>query len=203
MIAGLGLLASRIIIPDAPCRYYLPTFTPYKTQNVDRYSIHGEEGYHLFNAMILKPRRVKLVRPTFPAGNYIFRSQDEGFSLVLPCSSHVPKIPHSVHLQNPHLPKVGFSWERCFDASLDGLAKHRDFGTLSPEVSRVATGPEKYPLQLGKKKGVYKEGLVHAFLFEHHPNIGDLISNRYLKVVFKIFKMGHLPNPITGPIKPY
>mmetsp|Transcript_30040 Transcript_30040/g.48452 ORF Transcript_30040/g.48452 Transcript_30040/m.48452 type:complete len:499 (+) Transcript_30040:2-1498(+) len=32
---------------------------------------------------------------------------------------------------------VGFSWERCFDASLDGLAKHRDFGTLSPEVSRV------------------------------------------------------------------
>ena len=33
-------------------------------------------------------------------------------------------------------------------------------------------------------------------LIKHHPNIGDIISNRYLKVMFKIPKMGHLPNPV-------
>ena len=38
------------------------------------------------------------------------------------------------------------------------------------------------------------EGLVNV-LIEHHPNIGDIISNRYLKVMFKIPKIGHLPNP--------
>ena len=40
------------------------------------------------------------------------------------------------------------------------------------------------------------QGLVNV-LVEHHPNIGDIISNRYLKklVMFKIPKMGHLPNP--------
>ena len=37
-------------------------------------------------------------------------------------------------------------------------------------------------------------GLVNV-LIEHHPNIGDIISNRYLKVMFKIPQMGHLPNP--------
>ena len=30
---------------------------------------------------------------------------------------------------------------------------------------------------------------------EHHPTIGDVISNRYLKVMFKIPKKGHLPTP--------
>ena len=29
----------------------------------------------------------------------------------------------------------------------------------------------------------------------HHPNIGDIISNKHLKVMFKIPKMGHLPTP--------
>lgn len=33
---------------------------------------------------------------------------------------------------------VGFSWERCFDASLEGLANHRYFGTVPPAISRVA-----------------------------------------------------------------
>ena len=33
----------------------------------------------------------------------------------------------------------------------------------------------------------------------HHPTIGDIISNRYLKVMFKISKKGHLPtNPWLG-----
>ena len=30
-------------------------------------------------------------------------------------------------------------------------------------------------------------------LIEHHPTIGDMISNRYLKVMFKIPKKEHLP----------
>ena len=38
------------------------------------------------------------------------------------------------------------------------------------------------------------QGLVNA-LIEHHPNIGDMISNRYLKVMFKMPKVGHLPKP--------
>ena len=36
------------------------------------------------------------------------------------------------------------------------------------------------------------QGLVNV-LIEHHPTIGDIISNRYLKVMFKIPKKGHLP----------
>jgi hypothetical protein len=35
-------------------------------------------------------------------------------------------------------------------------------------------------------------------LIEHHPNIGDIISNRYLKVMFKSPKMGLLPNPVSS-----
>ena len=35
----------------------------------------------------------------------------------------------------------------------------------------------------------------------HHPNIGDLISNKYLKVTFKIPKKGHLPNPVLPSVK--
>ena len=31
---------------------------------------------------------------------------------------------------------------------------------------------------------------------EHHPSIGDIISNRYLKVMFKIPEKGHLPTPV-------
>ena len=38
------------------------------------------------------------------------------------------------------------------------------------------------------------QGLVNIPI-EHHPNIGDIISNKYLKVMFKIPKMGHLPTP--------
>ena len=30
---------------------------------------------------------------------------------------------------------------------------------------------------------------------EHHPIVVDIISNRYLKVILKIPKIGHLPNP--------
>ena len=39
------------------------------------------------------------------------------------------------------------------------------------------------------------QGLVNVPI-EHHPTIGDVISNRYLKVMFKIPKKGHLPTPV-------
>ena len=39
------------------------------------------------------------------------------------------------------------------------------------------------------------QGLVN-FLIEHHPKIEDIISNRYLKVMFKVPKMGHLPKTL-------
>ena len=39
-----------------------------------------------------------------------------------------------------------------------------------------------------------KQGLVNV-LIEHHPTIGDIITNKYLKVMFKIPKTGHLPTP--------
>jgi hypothetical protein len=38
------------------------------------------------------------------------------------------------------------------------------------------------------------QGLVNV-RNEHHSTIGDVISNRYLKVMFKIPKKGHLPTP--------
>ena len=38
------------------------------------------------------------------------------------------------------------------------------------------------------------QGLVNVPI-EHHPTIGDTISNRYLKVMFKITKKGPLPTP--------
>ena len=40
------------------------------------------------------------------------------------------------------------------------------------------------------------QGLV-SIPIEHHPNIGDIISSKYLKVMFKIPKMGHLPTPVN------
>ena len=41
------------------------------------------------------------------------------------------------------------------------------------------------------------QGLVNV-LIEYLPTIGDLISNRYLEVMFKIPKKGHLPTPVAG-----
>ena len=41
------------------------------------------------------------------------------------------------------------------------------------------------------------QGLLNV-LIEHHPKIGDIISNRYLKVMFKIPKVAHLPSPVGG-----
>jgi hypothetical protein len=40
-----------------------------------------------------------------------------------------------------------------------------------------------------------EQGLVNV-LVEHHPTIGDIITNKYLKVMFKIPKTGHLPTPV-------
>ena len=39
------------------------------------------------------------------------------------------------------------------------------------------------------------QGLLNVPI-EHHPTFGDIISNRYMKVTFKIPKKGHLPTPV-------
>ena len=49
------------------------------------------------------------------------------------------------------------------------------------------------------------QGLVNVPI-EHHPSIGDTISNRYLKVMFEIPKKGHLPthvhcNPMSSQFR--
>ena len=36
---------------------------------------------------------------------------------------------------------------------------------------------------------------VNVPIQKNHPNIGDIIFNRYFKVMFKIPKVGHLPSP--------
>ena len=46
---------------------------------------------------------------------------------------------------------------------------------------------------------VILQGLVNVPI-EHRPSIGDIISNRYLKVMFKIPKKGHLPTPVLGDV---
>ena len=39
-----------------------------------------------------------------------------------------------------------------------------------------------------------EQGLVNV-LIEHHPTIGDIITNKYLKVMLQISKTGDLPTP--------
>ena len=46
----------------------------------------------------------------------------------------------------------------------------------------------------------YLQGLVDVQI-KHHPTIGDIISNKYLKVMYKIPKKGHLPTPDLACIK--
>ena len=64
-----------------------------------------------------------------------------------------------------------------------------------------ASCSENPPCICGKKKGTFArartihQGLVNV-LIEHHPIIWNIISNRYLKVMFKIPKKGHLPTPV-------
>ena len=47
----------------------------------------------------------------------------------------------------------------------------------------------------GMVSSEFMQGLVNVPI-EHHPSIGDIISNRYLKVMFKIPQKGHLPTPV-------
>ena len=41
---------------------------------------------------------------------------------------------------------------------------------------------------------IQQQGLVNV-LIEHYPHMGNIMPNKYLKVMFKIPKMGHLPHP--------
>ena len=52
---------------------------------------------------------------------------------------------------------------------------------------------EKYEISMVSNHEA-DQGLVNV-LIEHHPTIGDIITNKYLKVMFKIPKTGHLPTP--------
>ena len=45
------------------------------------------------------------------------------------------------------------------------------------------------------------QGLVNVPI-QHHPTIGDIISNRYWKVMFKISKKGHLPTSVARAKSP-
>jgi hypothetical protein len=55
---------------------------------------------------------------------------------------------------------------------------------------------KKHPFEFKKMwEYVLKRGLVNVPI-EKKTNIGDIIFNRYLKVMFKIPKMGHLPSPV-------
>ena len=68
------------------------------------------------------------------------------------------------------------------------MENHHAINWVNHGKSTISTGP--FSSSLCNKL----QGLVNV-LIEHHPNIGDIIFNRYLKVMFKIPKMGHLPNP--------
>ena len=50
-----------------------------------------------------------------------------------------------------------------------------------------------------KKLGMQTQGLLNVPI-EHHPTFGDIISNKYIKVMFKIPKKGHLPTPETQQV---
>ena len=45
------------------------------------------------------------------------------------------------------------------------------------------------------------QGLVNVPI-QHHPTIGDIISNRYWKVMFKISTKGHLPTSVARAKSP-
>ena len=55
------------------------------------------------------------------------------------------------------------------------------------------------PVAVGKvlrRLKVVFTGVVKFVPIKHHPTIGDIISNRYWKEMFKIPKKGHLPTPV-------
>ena len=53
----------------------------------------------------------------------------------------------------------------------------------------------RHQCQFVNPSSLVHQGLVNVPI-EHHPTIGDIISNRYGKVMFKIPKKGHLPTPV-------
>ena len=97
----------------------------------------------------------------------------------------------------------------CLDDMLDTCLTHthmfgdwcrfNGYGTLfkPPSESRITVGPKELwsDSELQLKQHVFQQGLVNVPI-KHHPTIGDVISNRYLKVMFKIPKKGHLPTPV-------
>ena len=46
-------------------------------------------------------------------------------------------LPQKIVSSKWHHLQVGFSWERCFDASVEGLANHHYMGNLPPALNRM------------------------------------------------------------------
>ena len=118
-----------------------------------------------------------------------------GQNLLLPFITHiqgnkhaltsyfgVPRVPGFLtHSQIPTHIKIFLLGENHplidkIEARLVGWLGEKQFGH-SPRPSLHDAGVGKCPI-------------------EHHPTIGDINSNRYLKVIFKIPKKGHLPTPV-------
>ena len=63
-------------------------------------------------------------------------------------------------------------------------------------VSNMAGGKPKIEIKWDVNGNPHIiRGLVNVPI--EHPNIGDIIFNKYLTVMFKIPKIGHLPSPVT------
>ena len=80
------------------------------------------------------------------------------------------------------------------------LLPRRGKGTLAPfgGESVVHHDVLKVSLNSNSVDKLHIQPLFYSVPMEHHPTIGDIISNRYLKVMFKIPNKGHLPTPVLS-----
>ena len=76
----------------------------------------------------------------------------------------------------------------------------RDVGELGFSAVRSENGNGMRQVVGKGSCSPFVQGLVNVPI-KHHPTIGDIISNKYLKVMFKIPKTGHLPTPVVGRMR--
>ena len=107
----------------------------------------------------------------------------------------------------PHEKQLHWNWPQqalhFMGLAVECSRRHRPRRTPSPELAAAMDPWDRFPKTSG-----FNQGLV-IVLIEHHPNIGDIyyiilyyiyiwlyiITNKYLKMMFKIPKTGHLPTP--------
>ena len=98
---------------------------------------------------------------------------------------------HSKHCHNQVAALQWSGWSVAQDTQLH----HSNHQAPRPHWSSEISWPTVAPAFLKHKDlSADFQGLVNVPI-EHHPTIGDINSNRYLKVIFKIPKKGHLPTP--------